>query len=128
MRNGIIIALLAAATAPAGAQTVQDVEPVITEVEKCIAPGLPSNWEAAEVTVELPSPGASGGRAGYLVRRSLSGGVYEPFIPCDHNKPAAALVDGIRKLQPEARRNWTRVRLLLHRDGKFDLSFDYPKQ
>jgi len=34
----------------------------------------------------------------------------------------------MRGLQPPERRGWKSVRFVLHRDGKFDLTYDYPKQ
>ena len=101
-------------------------EEILLEIAKCLAAGLPENWEQAEMLVELEKPGAEKGNVRYLVRRKLSGGQYEPFRPCDERKAAQALVKDFRPLQSAQQRNWRGARLVVHRDGKFDLTFDYP--
>ena len=100
-------------------------EEILLEIAKCLAAGLPENWEQAEMLVDLEKPGGEKGNVRYLVRRSLSGGQFEPFRPCDERKAAQALVKDFRPLQKAEQRGWRGARFVVHRDGKFDLTFDY---
>jgi hypothetical protein len=96
--------LLASLTA--GAQEASEAEKAtLTEIAKCLLAGLPRDWNQAEMTIDLPEPGAETGEVKYSMRRSLSAGEYETFVPCDPQKPANAFVD-MRKLQPPERSGW----------------------
>jgi hypothetical protein len=124
----ILAIALGSPALPAGAQQATEAQTqVLLDITKCLAAGLPDNWEEAEMLVELEKPGAETGNVRYVVRRRLSGGQYEPFRPCDERRAAQALVRDFRKLQTAKQRNWKGARFVIHRDGKFDLTFDYPK-
>jgi len=130
MKKMLLVLVIALGTLalPAGAQQATEAQTqVLLDITKCLAAGLPDSWEEAEMLVELEKPGAETGNVRYLVRRRLSGGQYEPFRPCDERQAAQALVRDFRKLQTAKQRNWKGARFVIHRDGKFDLTFDYPK-
>lgn len=128
MKRLLIIALLLAAPLAARGQQASEAETRLAqEIAKCLAAGLPQDWEQAEMTIELAKPGADTGEARYLMRRKLAGGEFESFKPCDTRKAPRMLAVEIRKLQPKDRRGWKGARFVIHRDGKFDLTFDYPK-
>ena len=95
-------------------------------IAQCLMEGLPSDWQRAQITIELGTPGAAGGVVRYQFARTLSRDRLEPFMPCDENKPAQTLVE-IRALQAPERSGWKSARFVLTRDGKFDLTYDYPK-
>jgi len=131
MRHLLIIALLAAAPllSPswAQAQNASEAETaVLSEIAKCLVVGLPQDWQRAQVVVELKEPGAPEGEVRYLFSRTLTRDQLERFTPCDEQAPARAMV-GLRGAQPPEKRGWKSARFLLNRDGKFDLSYDYPK-
>jgi hypothetical protein len=132
MKIFLIIALLAAAPlmSPSWAQTQQPANEKETEllsaIAKCLVEGLPGDWQRAQMIVELEVPGAPGGAVRYQFARTLSRDQLEPFTPCDERQPAAALVE-IRALQPPERSGWKTARFVLNRDGKFNLTYDYPK-
>ena len=94
---------------------------------ECLMQGLPEDWQRAEVTIELPKPLAQTGDVQYVVVRSGAEDRPEPFTPCDVRKPPRTLLD-TRKTQAPARRGWTRAQLVLQRDGKFGITYDYPKK
>ena len=78
------------------------------------------------MVVELSRPGESTGDVRYLVARDSMGDKLEPFTPCDTDLPARILVD-LRGAQPAERRGWTAARLVVERDGRFRLNYDFPK-
>jgi hypothetical protein len=124
----LAVAALALAPLAAPAQDATEAEQaVLGEIAKCLVAGLPRDWRDAEMTVDLPQPGAESGEVKYVMRRALAGGEFETFLPCDNRQPARLLVE-MRKLQPVERAAWKSARFVLHRDGKFDLKYDYPKQ
>jgi type II secretory pathway pseudopilin PulG len=130
MKTLFIIASLAAALASpswARAQQANEKETqLLGVIARCLIEGLPSDWQRAQMILELDAPGAPGGAVSYLFSRTLSRDQFEPFTPCDERQPAAAMAD-IRALQPPGRSGWKTARFVLNRDGKFDLTYDYPK-
>ncbi len=127
MRPFVILALVLAPLVAFAQDASEAEKAVLSDIAKCLVAGLPSDWRDAEMTVELPAPGAKSGEVAYRVRRELSGGDFEPFLPCDERRPARALVD-LREKQAPERAAWKSARFVLHRDGKFDLKYDYPKK
>jgi hypothetical protein len=98
----------------------------VTEIAQCLLEGLPDNWASAHMIVELARPGEATGGVRYLVARKDAEDKLEPFTPCDNDLPAAILV-GLRGVQPGDRRGWTSARLVVTRDGNFKLNYDFPK-
>ena len=98
----------------------------VTSIVECLVEGLPEDWRRVQMVVELERPGAETGSVQYLVSRAGSPDQFEAFQPCDLRKPARTLIDA-RNDQATDKRGWTTARLLLQRDGKFGLSYDYPK-
>ena len=126
MRRLLIMALLLGAPLAGLAQKANEAQNrVLGEVAACLQAGLPPDWRSAEMVVDLKKPGAETGEVRYLMRRSLSGGQFEPFRPCDEKKAARALIE-VRKTQAADRRNWTSARFVIRNDGTYDLTFDYP--
>jgi hypothetical protein len=112
---------------PAIAQEAnQNEAQAVTEIARCMAQGLPENWVSAQMVVELAQPGESTGAVRYLFARKEAEDRLEPFTPCDTDLPAAILV-GLRGVQPAERQGWTSARLVLERDGSFRLNYDFPK-
>jgi hypothetical protein len=125
MRHRAIILLAALAPLAASAQQLSEQQTNIVEsIAQCLLVGLPEDWQRAEMTVVLPQTGAAGGEVTYRVSRAPEGRPV-PFRPCDDQKPAQALVD-MRRLQTPELAAWSSARLVIHREGKFDLKYDYP--
>jgi hypothetical protein len=124
-RIAALIALLASFCA--GAQEANPTErEAITEIARCLVQGLPEDWVAAHMVVELRSAGASTGGVRYLAARQGAESRLETFTPCDTSKPAQMLID-LRAQQPQDRQGWTSARLVVERDGSFRLNYDFPK-
>lgn len=127
MRAFALPLLLAFAAGPALGQTADPRElDTISEIGRCLVQGLPEDWAAAHMVLELERPGAASGNVRYLVARKDVPERLESFQPCDTQAPAHALVE-LRERQPEDRRGWTAARLVFERDGSFRLSYDFPK-
>jgi hypothetical protein len=129
MRHFLLAAFACAllATLPASAQEANPNEmQAVTEIAQCMVEGLPDDWAAAHMIIELSAPGESTGGVRYLVARKGAEDKLEPFTPCDTEKPAKILV-GLRDRQPPERRRWTSARLVVERDGTFRVSYDFSK-
>jgi hypothetical protein len=125
MRHALIM-LLAALSLPALAQTASTAEAeLVQQLAPCLVQGVPGNWERIYMVMELPEAGAPSGRVRYLVTRD-SAPDPAPYTPCDRQKPAQLLMDSRKDQSPE-RRGWTGARLTIHRNGRFDLNYDYPR-
>jgi len=131
MKHRLIILLAAlpfaaVAQAPAGNAATKTEASAVTSIVECLAPGLPEDWTEAVMVIQLDKPLESTGAVQYLFSREAGKAPDERFIPCDVRRPAVELIDA-RKLQPAAQRGWTGARLTVHRDGKFNLKYEYPK-
>jgi hypothetical protein len=125
----LILAAVAVALAPFHASRAQEANATqmetITEIFRCLAQGLPQDFESAHMIVELEHPGDSTGKVRYLVFRKDAADKPESFTPCDTDAPPRALI-GLREQEPAERRGWTTARLVLERDGNFRLNYDFP--
>lgn len=127
----LLTALLAAtllAPVSAGAQSATDAETkAVTEIVECLLEGLPEDWVRAEMKVELQKPGDETGSVLYLAATSDAADQPQPFTPCDVRTPARRMIE-LRASLPAERRAWTAATLMLQRDGRFGINYDYPKK
>jgi hypothetical protein len=124
----MLLLAIATTTAPAivFGQTASKAEAeVAQEIAKCMLATAPNDWQKLFMIVELPEAGAPSGRVRYMVTRDFAP---DPaaYTPCDPQVPAKLLMDA-RESQAAERRGWTGARLIISRDGRFDLNYDYPK-
>ena len=125
----LVLAAAAAALVPFHAARAQEANAtqmdVISQIAGCMAQGLPQDWAAAHMIVELEHPGDSTGKVRYLVFRKDAADKPESFTPCDIDGPPKALI-ALRDQEPVERRGWTTARMVLERDGNFRLNYDFP--
>ena len=126
LRRLPLLAALAVSLPALGQQANQDETQAINEIAQCLVEGLPSDWAVAHMVVELARPGAETGGVRYLVSRQDATDKFEPFNPCDTDRPPKLLIS-LRDQQPQERRGWSAARLIVQRDGNFRLNYDYPK-
>jgi len=126
MKHWLIIGLIAAAPHAAAQEASEAQTKVLAAVARCLLAGLPQDWHEARVIVTLDQPGGDSGEGRYFFMRQLARADEVPFTPCDTMNPVKTLVE-MRALQPPERRQWKGARFVLYRDGKFDLTYDYPK-
>jgi hypothetical protein len=125
----LLLAAVVAALVPFHAALAQEANAsqmeVISDIFRCMAQGLPQDWVSAHMIVDLERPGDSTGKVRYLVFRKDAEDKPEFFTPCDTDDPPKALI-ALREQEPVERRGWTTARLVLERDGKFRLNYDFP--
>jgi len=102
-------------------------ENVLQNIASCMLVGLPQGWRTAQVQViQLFFDGKRREfEAKYFY--SLADGKPVAYIPCDAREPAVNVykLNGALELD---KRDWNRATLTLMSDGKFDLTYDYPKK
>jgi len=126
MRHALIMLLLAAIPAIGFGQTASKAEAeVAQEIAKCMLETAPSDWQKLFMIIELPEAGAPAGRVRYMATRDFAPDPVA-YTPCDPQVPAKLLMEA-RETQATERRGWTGARLIISRDGRFDLNYDYPK-
>lgn len=86
--------------------------------------GLPPDWTLAQV--EVTELGRSDKQREFEATYSYKDGAGKaaPFVPCDPREPALNVYKLNGALAP-AKRNWTRATLVLSKEGKFELQYDY---
>jgi hypothetical protein len=124
LRHAALIILFLAPAWAWGQAASKAEQDVVLEIAQCIVEGAPEDWTRLTMVVDLDKPGADTGGVRYLVTRSSS---EEPvsYLPCDQARPARLLIESRGQLAPE-RQGWTGARLVLQRDGRFSLNYDYP--
>ena len=127
MRRFFVLASILLAAPAALAQEANRIElDTINQIAQCLVAGLPDDWVAAHMRVQLPAPYAITGGVSYLMARKDAEDKFEPFKPCDTDEPANLLI-GLRTTQPGDRTGWVGARLVIERDGSFRPNYDFPK-
>jgi len=116
----------AAAQAPADKAASNAETRAVADIVDCMVAGLPEDWRAATMEVNLEKPMDDTGGVRYLVSREEGVSPTEPFEPCDVKKPARLLI-GLRNAQPPERRGWIGAQVSIRRDGRFGIRYGYPK-
>lgn len=98
----------------------------VADIVDCMVAGLPEDWRAAAMEINLEKPMDDTGGVRYLMTREEGTPPSEPFTPCDVKKPARLLIE-LRNLQPPARRGWIGAQVSIRRDGRFGIRYGYPK-
>ncbi len=114
------------AQAPAGKAASDTETRTVADIVDCMVAGLPEDWRAAAMEVNLEKPMDETGAVRYQMSRDENAPPSEPFTPCDVKKPARLLID-LRRLQPPERRGWIGAQVSIRRDGRFGIRYGYPK-
>jgi hypothetical protein len=122
----VVVSILFAARGASGQEANLLEMDTINQIAQCLVAGLPDDWVAAHMRVQLATPGATRGGVSYLVARKDAEDKLEPFTPCDTDEPANLLI-GLRATQARERTGWTVARLVVERDGNFRLNYEFPK-
>ncbi len=100
-------------------------ENVVQDIANCVLAGLPPDWTLAQI--EVTELGRTEKQREFEATYSFkdSKGKSGPFTPCDAREPALNVYKLNGALDP-AKRNWIRATLVLSKEGKFELQYDYP--
>jgi hypothetical protein len=130
MKALAIVVVFAAAQAWAQApadKAASDAETrTVGDIVDCMVAGLPEDWRAAAMEINLEKPMDDTGAVRYLVSREEGASPSEPFTPCDVKKPARLLIE-LRNAQSPERRGWIGAQVSIRRDGRFGIRYGYPK-
>ena len=112
-----------APTAPAP-EKIQTSDEVVQEIANCVVGALPPDWKLAQIEVREIGRTDKQREFEAFYTYQDSAGKAATFVPCDPREPALNVYKLNGALDP-AKRNWTRVTLVLSKEGKFELQYDY---
>ena len=112
------------ATPAAPAEKAKTHEEVVQDIANCVLGALPPDWKLAQI--EVREIGRTERQRDFEAFYSYqdSAGKAAAFVPCDPREPALNVYKLNAALEP-AKRNWTRATLVLSKEGKFELQYDY---
>ena len=99
---------------------------VVQDIANCVLAGLPPDWQLAQI--EVTEIGRDGKQREFEAKYLYIGkdGKGTAFVPCDLREPALNVykLNGALALD---KRDWSKATLMLSKEGKFELQYDYPK-
>lgn len=114
----------AAAKEPEDGPQVRAVERIF----RCIAEGLPQDWKRAWIEIrEMERTLYATVRkyeATFRVATADDDAAGRPLVPCGSEEVVEGLAD-LNRFLPEEQRRWTGATLAFHRDGRFEVKYDY---
>ncbi len=113
----------AGASAPAG-DDKSSAEAVVQQIADCVMQGLPPDWAKAQIDVREVGRTDTQRDFEAIYSYEDSAGKAGAFTPCDKREPAMNVYKLNGALEP-AKRNWVRATLVLSKEGRFELQYDY---
>jgi len=110
---------------PAG-EKPQTGEDVVQTIANCVLVGLPPDWALAQIEVKEISRVDKQREFEAFFTYQDAAGKASTFSPCDARETALNVYKLNAALEP-AKRNWIRATLVLSKEGKFELQYDYAK-
>lgn len=114
---------------PAQAQMRFTNEEIVSLIGKCMAENAPENWQTFIFRLEQ-GPSAGGKRPAPVIEHKVvvgaAGSPPQDLKPCRPDYAPKA-VNTFRENQDEKAKRWTGIVLTIQRDGKFSVTFNYPK-
>jgi hypothetical protein len=132
MRALAILLLFGSSLLPAAAQdrvergASESETRAVADMVDCLVAGLPEDWYAASMQINLDKPMDKTGAVRYLMSRDEQIAPAEPFQPCDVKKPPQLLL-GLRDSLPKDKRGWIGAEVRILRDGRYGIRYGYPK-
>jgi len=112
------------ASAPGAADSAQSGEAVVQAIADCVIAGLPPDWTMAQIDVREIARKDKERSFEAIYSYLDADGKAGPFTPCDQREPALNVYKLNGALEP-SKRNWVRATLVLSKEGKFELQYDY---
>lgn len=123
---GPVSAPAAAAAAPAG-EKAKTADEVVQDIADCVLGSLPANWKLAQIEVREIGRTDKQREFEAFYTYQDSTGKAATFVPCDPREPALNVYKLNGALEP-AKRNWKRATLVMSKEGKFEVQYDYTDQ
>jgi len=132
MKNLQAAALAMLALAVSGgayAQKRYSDEEIVVAISNCLIENAPSDWQAVIFTRD-EAPAAPGKQKPATIQHQVVVGAEsnppQDLKPCRPDYVAKA-VNTFRENQDEKARSWTGITVTVHRDGRFSVTYRYPK-
>ncbi len=102
---------------------------IVGAIGKCLSENAPENWQAIIFRLDQV-PATAGGQPSAVIEHKVvvgpEGSPAQDVKPCRPDYAQKA-VETFRESQDEKARRWTGVTINLSRDGRYSLTYRYPK-
>lgn len=130
MVKAAVLAMLAlAVSGGAYAQKRYSDEEIVAAISNCLLENAPNDWQTVIFTLD-EAPAVAGRQKSTAIEHKVIAGVEsnppQDLKPCRPNYVAKA-VNTFRENQDEKARSWTGITVTVQRDGRFSVTYRYPK-
>ncbi len=130
MIKATVLAMLALAVSGAVyAQRRYADEQIVALISNCLTENAPRDWQTLTFTLD-EAPAAAGKQKPPAVEHKVvvgaEGNPPRNLKPCRPDYVEKA-VNTFRENQDEKARNWTGITITVHRDGRYSVTYRYPK-
>ena len=102
---------------------------IVSSIGRCLNENAPENWQALIFKLDR-LPAVAGGQPSVATEHKVIVGAEnsppQDLKPCRPDYAEQA-VETFRETQDEKARGWTGVTITLNRDGRYSITFRYPK-
>ena len=120
-------ALIATLSVPAQAQRRYTQEEIIGQIAGCMIENAPQDWKRLIFTLDQQAPGdGKKGKTASSHKVIVGEGAPQELKPCKPDWVAKA-TNAFRENQDEKTRRWTGITVTLERDGRYAITYRYPK-
>lgn len=126
----LLAALALTAGATAQAQKRYTHEEIVGKIAECMSETAPEDWKRLIFRLDREASGA--GKKGkvtveYKVMAGSADGAAREMKPCRRPDWVPRAVETFRETQDAKARSWTGVTVTMERDGRYTVTFRYPK-
>ena len=128
-KAALFATLALAASGAAQAQLRYTDEQIVVAISNCLTENAPSDWQILTFTLD-EAPAVAG-------RQKPAAGEHKVVVGAESNPPqdlkpcrpdyVPKAVNTFRENQDEKARRWTGITVTVHRDGRFSVTYRYPK-
>ena len=123
----LAMAIVGAAGSAAHAQRRYTQEEIVVKIAQCMMESAPEDWKRLIFTLD-EKPGSKGKATGS--HQAVAGGANgapREIKPCRRPDWVSRAVQTFRETQDAKARSWTGVTVTMERDGRYTVTFRYPK-
>ena len=129
-RTCLAAVLIFPLVAPLRAEVTYTTEEVVGQVASCMKETAPKDWKRLIFTLDQQNPDAENPGKMVASHKAVAGredSAPHDVKPCRRPDWVSKAVQTFRESQNEKERLWTGVTVTLERDGRYSVTFRYPK-